>query len=221
MPEVLTETGVTTETSRAGRAPVQRRGQQRVEAILDAAELVFGEVGVEAATTNAIAERAGASVGSMYHFFPNKGAILTALAERYAATVQGLVQEGRRLDAPGLPLPELFSAMVSSFVAMDAAHPGYMAVCRATDSMSGGKSPISLQMEAAVEEMVTELLLVRCPGIPLEEARSHATVSCVTMHANLDHIASVAEARRPALQQALVEMMVRYFTPVEATYPRR
>src|SRR4051812_843544 len=66
------------------RAPQQDRGQRRVDSILDAAEEVFAEQGVDAATTNAIAERAGASVGSLYHFFPSKDAILLALVRRYA-----------------------------------------------------------------------------------------------------------------------------------------
>jgi AcrR family transcriptional regulator len=221
MTEVLTDEGVTPETTRGGRAPVQRRGQARVEAILDAAEAVFGEMGVESATTNAIAERAGASVGSMYHFFPNKAAILEALAERYSATVRAMVREGLRADDPTLELRVMFTQMVRSFEQMNDLHPGYLAVCRATDTMSGGKSQIALQMEAALENMVTDLLLVRCPGIPVEEARTHAAISCVTMHANLDHIDSVPEHRRPALQAALVEMMVRYLTPIEDVYPRR
>ena len=80
MSEVIEQETLKPADVRSSRIPVQKRGQQRVEAILDAAEAVFGEMGVDAATTNAIAERAGASVGSLYHFFANKDAILYALA---------------------------------------------------------------------------------------------------------------------------------------------
>jgi len=48
------------------RVPQQDRGQRRVEKILDAAAEVIAEVGVQAATTNAIAARAETSVGSLY-----------------------------------------------------------------------------------------------------------------------------------------------------------
>lgn len=205
---------------RPARAPVQKRGQQRVEAILDAAEAVFGEVGVEAATTNAIAERAGASVGSLYHFFGNKDAILYALSERYAESVQAVLERERRIDEPWVPLEELFTGMIATFAAMDDTHPGYMAVCRATDSASGGKSPVSLQTERVMQEMVVELLRRRCPGIPDAEARLHAVLSVVSVHAALDHAQSMPESERPALRAALVEMMVRYFRPVEARFPR-
>jgi AcrR family transcriptional regulator len=57
----------------------QVRGQQRMELVLDVAAQVFAEVGFEAATTNAIAARAGMSPGSPYQFFPNKDAIAKAL----------------------------------------------------------------------------------------------------------------------------------------------
>ena len=199
---------------------MQKRGLQRVEAILDAAEVVFGEMGVEAATTNAIAERAGASVGSLYHFFANKDAILNALAERYAETMKGTLERTRRIDEPWVPLEELFTNMIATFAAMDDAHPGYMAVCRATDRASGGKSPVSLQMEAQMQVMVQELLQQRCPGIPESEAKVHAALSFVSVHGALDHVLSIPEAERGALRAALVDMMVRYFTPIEAKYPR-
>jgi len=206
--------------TRLSRAPVQKRGQQRVDAILDAAEMVFSEMGVEAATTNAIAERAGASVGSLYHFFPNKDAILSALAERYAETMQSVLQRERRIEEPWVPLDELFRGMIATFSQLDETHPGYMAVCRATDIASGGKSPVSLRTEEHMQRMVQELLEQRCPGIPVAEAQVHAALSVVTVHSALDHIMSVPEPMRRDMRAALVEMMVRYFTPIEERYPR-
>src|SRR6185369_14096948 len=68
---------------RLRRAPQQARGQRRVSKILDAADQIFAETGYEEATTNAIAIRANTSIGSLYQFFPNKHAILNALANRY------------------------------------------------------------------------------------------------------------------------------------------
>src|SRR5262245_46904842 len=65
------------------RKPKQARSQQRVDHLLNVAAQVFEEVGYEAATTNAIAARAGVSIGSLYQFFPNKDAILDALMDRY------------------------------------------------------------------------------------------------------------------------------------------
>ncbi len=63
--------------------PKQKRGQMRVDAILNAASEVFAEMRYENATILEIAARANTSVGSLYQFFANKEDILKALVERY------------------------------------------------------------------------------------------------------------------------------------------
>jgi hypothetical protein len=71
-----------------------------------------------------------------------------------------------------------------------------------------------------MQRLVQELLLQRCPGMAAHEAQVHAVLSVVSVHAALDHIQSMAEPMRPVICSALVDMMVRYFTPIEARYPR-
>lgn len=79
------------------KAPRRRRGIKRVEELLAAAEQVFAEVGYGAASMNAIAQRAGAPIGSLYQFFPNKTALGGALVERYAVD---LIETWRTACAP-------------------------------------------------------------------------------------------------------------------------
>jgi AcrR family transcriptional regulator len=64
-------------------APQQLRGQERVNLILDVSEELLLTKGYEALTTNAVAAEAGISIGSLYHFFADKVAILEALIARY------------------------------------------------------------------------------------------------------------------------------------------
>lgn len=78
-----------TTISRSRRRPTQERSRQTVDAILEAAAEVFEAEGFDG-TTERIVERAGVSVGSMYQYFPNKSALLVALAERYADEMQAL-----------------------------------------------------------------------------------------------------------------------------------
>lgn len=66
-----------------GHLPLQERSRQMVEWILDAAMRLFSEQGYETTTTNKIAELAGVSIGSLYHYFPNKNAILLELGIRH------------------------------------------------------------------------------------------------------------------------------------------
>lgn len=64
------------------KTPSQRRSRTTVEAILDATGLILAQGGLAAVNTNAVAERAGVSIGSLYQYFPSKEAILAALIRR-------------------------------------------------------------------------------------------------------------------------------------------
>ncbi|MDY6784800.1 MAG: TetR/AcrR family transcriptional regulator [Cyanobacteriota bacterium] len=68
--------------------PQQQRSQERVEQILQAAAEVFWEMGYDAATTHDVAKRAGAAVGTLYRFFPNKLAIFHALEQKHRQSVE-------------------------------------------------------------------------------------------------------------------------------------
>jgi AcrR family transcriptional regulator len=75
---------------------VQERSAARVQRMLDAAAALLDEVGYEATTTSLIASRAGVSVGSLYQFFPDRRAVLQALAvrsfERFAAVLSARIE---------------------------------------------------------------------------------------------------------------------------------
>jgi AcrR family transcriptional regulator len=64
------------------KRPVQRRSTETVASILEAAARILEVDGLGGYTTNAIAERAGVSIGSLYQYFPNKDAITRALIAR-------------------------------------------------------------------------------------------------------------------------------------------
>jgi AcrR family transcriptional regulator len=66
------------------RQPKQKRGKERVEKILISAAEIFVEVGYAAATTQQIADRANAAIGSIYQFFPDKLAIFHELEAEHA-----------------------------------------------------------------------------------------------------------------------------------------
>ena len=63
--------------------PVQKRAQERREQILTITAQILEEVGQDDLTTILVAKKVGMSVGTLYHYFPNKYAILFALAERW------------------------------------------------------------------------------------------------------------------------------------------
>ncbi|MFC6355826.1 TetR family transcriptional regulator [Luethyella okanaganae] len=61
---------------------MQQRSAERLNALLDAAAEVVDEVGFDRVTTAMIAERAGASIGTVYRYFPDRVAVLHALRDR-------------------------------------------------------------------------------------------------------------------------------------------
>ncbi len=70
------------------RTPQQERGERRLAQLLEAAASVMAEVGYDAATMTEIAERAHASIGALYQYFPNKEAIVVALRQQYVKELE-------------------------------------------------------------------------------------------------------------------------------------
>ncbi|HVU25095.1 MAG TPA: TetR/AcrR family transcriptional regulator [Opitutus sp.] len=103
------------------KRPQQRRSQATVDAILDAAVHVFRETGFAAATTNAVATRAGVSIGSLYQYFPNKLALLEALRERHVRELSAAI--GLACDeACALPWPAALRHVVTRCRAYNRRH---------------------------------------------------------------------------------------------------
>jgi AcrR family transcriptional regulator len=105
---------MSTTSDRHTLEPTRERGKQRVEALLDAGAAVVSERGFEAATMAEIAASAGAHVGSLYRFFPNKEALADALVARYGERIDAAFAEfedtaaTRSLDAFSDALLDLF-----------------------------------------------------------------------------------------------------------------
>lgn len=81
------------------KMPGQARSQETVRIILEASARILESDGMRGLNTNAIAERAGVSIGSLYQYFPNKDSIVLALIssfeETFHDTVVEAVQEGK------------------------------------------------------------------------------------------------------------------------------
>src|SRR6476469_9874126 len=97
------------------REPVQARGRRTVERIVEAAAQEFAASGYDAATTTAIAHRAGVAVGSIYQFFSDKEDLLAALADRYAAGTEAILADATRVPA-GTPLAGIVDSVVEAVV---------------------------------------------------------------------------------------------------------
>jgi AcrR family transcriptional regulator len=97
------------------RIPRQTRAEETVAAILEAAAQVLEAGGLAAFTTNAVAERAGVSIGTLYQYFADKQALLRALAERELQRTLAAVATALRGD-PQASGEQRVRAMVRALV---------------------------------------------------------------------------------------------------------
>lgn len=69
------------------KRPTQARATATFDALVEACAQLLPELGYEHLTTNAIAERAGTSIGSLYEYFPSKDAVIAVVVERMVERV--------------------------------------------------------------------------------------------------------------------------------------
>lgn len=95
-----------------------------VDSIVDAAIQIFEQYGYAGGTTARIAERCGISIGSLYQYFPNKDAILVAVALRHIAEGEAvLAQLLNASDQRAVSLAALLRGWVEAMIALHARHP--------------------------------------------------------------------------------------------------
>jgi AcrR family transcriptional regulator len=107
--------------ARVRREPRQARSRARVAQILASADAILSADGFEALTVRRIAQDAGVPVGSIYQFFPDKAAVVHALAHGYigefdaaiAGLVAGAEAAGRDADAEADPRASASTSAVS------------------------------------------------------------------------------------------------------------
>jgi AcrR family transcriptional regulator len=194
---------------RTPRAPQQERGQRRVEQILDAAESVFAESGVDATSMQAIADRAESSVGSLYHFFPNKDAIVEAIGRRYADRMRETNEQAMPLELAHLPPEELFERVITAQIGFVERTPAFAAV---HESIQRNCPAISDALNAAIAGHVGKFLSLRYPRMPEQERWASAMVSVATVHAMVHLALQVPQPHRGAVIEEAKRMLIAHYT---------
>ena len=105
------------------RAPSQRRSRERVERILAVATELIAARGSDALRMAEVAAKAEISIGSLYQYFPDKAAIIRALAERCNAEGRACIEEGLREVRDAAGLRRAFGALVDTYYGLFLAEP--------------------------------------------------------------------------------------------------
>jgi AcrR family transcriptional regulator len=174
---------VTSEAGHGARAPRQRRGRARVDAILDAAAALVAQEGVAGVTMHALARRARTSIGSLYHFFPDRDSVLEALRGRHAAAIRAIslrLGETPAGDWRALSAEAAIERLLRPFVEYLQGHADFL-------PLMGWRQ--GRENEADFVRMIGRVLNARLPGLDARAREEHAlmlhAIASGTMHAGL------------------------------------
>jgi AcrR family transcriptional regulator len=183
------------------RQPKQQRAQETVGVVLEATIKVLGREGVDAVTTNRIAETAGVSIGSLYQYFPDKHAIFDALQELHAQRIRQVI--ARTLDTHATsPLEPLVLSLVDGLIDEHSADPPQLHELLAQQPPDGGglrralgallasrqpeagsrPSTTLFVLPSLMDVLVHEAVLARPSGLSLAAAKAaagRAVLSCL------------------------------------------
>jgi len=161
----------------------EREKAQRRRDILDAARALFWERGYDATTMPAVAEACELAPGTLYLYFPGKGALYAELLlEGYDVLVERL----RAAAGPGRPPRDEAEALIDAFLAFAEEFPHYFDIIFFVRQMRvGGEADVLPAQqrarlrarEDACKALVSAALARAVPGADAEERA--ATVDAV------------------------------------------
>lgn len=109
------------------KEPRQSRAKARVDALVSAAADAFAEEGFEAATMTEIAARAGASIGSLYQYFPAKDDVAAELHRRQLDAFAAMLEDLKERSS-GKPLTQLADSLFEKLLGFLEENPSFAVV---------------------------------------------------------------------------------------------
>ncbi len=189
------------ERPRPRKAPKQARSLETVRVIVEAAARILEERGHGGFSTNAVAERAGVSVGSLYQYFPSKDALIGALIVRETSL---LVEDSE--VAAGLPSGK---EAVSAFIAACVSHQFRRPKLARLLDFEEARLPFDADTQRVGERMQAIILrILGRPGLP-RQPDPHAAVrdlmaivkgmvDAAGLHGEIDQAALIGRVEKAA-----------------------
>ncbi|MGK2741694.1 TetR/AcrR family transcriptional regulator [Tepidicaulis sp. LMO-SS28] len=196
------------------RQPTQKRAQDRVKRMLEAAAGLLAGEGVAGVTTTRVAEVAGVPVGSVYQYFDDAEDMLAALHEAAVARITAACFAWLRSLPSGLSWQEVMRGVVSAYWQALEAEPGQRELLShfvrrqpLSESVAGPDSELGALFDAALERAGLSLPPDRARGIKITVLAALSTLTDVAM------LAEEALQRR-ALQEEALLLVEFYLAPV-------
>ena len=113
------------------RDPQQQRSKDRIQIILEVTARLMDEVGFDDLTTILIAREAGISVGTLYHYFPNKHSILRAIAKNWLDHWDQVLMDINALPIETMAMEEVANQLIDTFASVYQKQKGILHLVRA------------------------------------------------------------------------------------------
>lgn len=179
--------------------PVQARSTARVNALLDAACETMHELGYEQLTTAMVADRAGASIGTVYRYFPDRVAVLQAVAQRNLERVTSVITKQLSAQNP-TTVNQTFDVVVDALVEVFRSEKGYRSL-RVGDCLDLRPVVTGRSGNTQIAEIVREDIRQRL-GLRLD---SEGRLACETAIDVVDALLGRAFLRSDRGEGALIE----------------
>lgn len=213
---------MTTTRLQARREPSQARGHHRVRTLLEATAQLLEEVGYDALTTKAIAERADTSIGSFYQFFPNRDAAVAALVDSYRAQVRDYIRGAVRtqfIDGRAGITASWVGSVVDGIRSLFHSFPGFGRLM-GTNLGEGSLQPHADALRAEVFDSLQELMGEAFPDVDAERRRRCLMMVVETargVSARMPFVeADAQEVLHTELERMLALYLSAYFEPPAA-----
>ena len=167
------------------RPPSQARSVATFAKIIDTARDIIVERGIQGLNTNLVAERAGVNIGTVYHYFPDKTAIVRELFRiDQAERSEGVIEVLQALPS-ATDLDRFVRQLLSLVRALRHQHPSTAVLRRAFHAV-----PELVEVEArdaeATAATLARLVRVREPSLSAERAMVCARLLIETMGTVMD-----------------------------------
>jgi len=192
------------------KQPRQDRSKATVDTILAATARVILRRGFDAMTTNAVAEAAGVSIGSLYQYFPNKEALVAALIERHVEEMSGAV--ATKLARVGqLPIADAVRAMIELTIRAHSVEPELHRVLTEQVPRVGRMAKLR-EADAMLHRMVSAVLAERRDELAIQDPDLSAFILVSTIEAIAHRAVLFApeRLRDPRLVDEATTLVCRY-----------
>jgi AcrR family transcriptional regulator len=154
-----------------------------------------------------VAERAGASIGSLYQFFPNKEAVTEALCSQHAREIEALWAP-LAVEAKTLDVEHLVDRLIDVTVEFANNRPAFLALLDAPPATRRRPSAIRQRFR----ELVAAFFLARRPRMSKTKAIRTATVTLRIVNALMVLYKEANRREKPYIVQEFKLLLSCYLT---------